>query len=40
VIDKHDLDDLRVEAYERDTYNRFREEALARFGYAPPARRF
>lgn len=40
VIDKYGLDDLQVEAWEKDTYNRFREEAIIAFGYAPPARRF
>ena len=39
VVDKYCLDDLQVEAWEKDTYNRFRQEAITQFGYAPPARR-
>lgn len=39
-IEKHYLTDLRSEAYETDTYNRFRKQALERYGYAPPARSY
>ena len=38
AIEKRELMDLKHEPWEADSYNRFREQALERFGYAPSAR--
>jgi hypothetical protein len=40
VVDKRELMDFKHEPWEADTYNRFRKQALERFGYAPSARSY